>query len=172
MAEIKLFQICHEGDLTVDLSRAMRRLGAEPTFDQSWHVWLTEQRHAAPLVRWLRPYVAPDARILVACTQFTTTRDFLMIRHSMTPSADYRELHGAIARLGVVVDLPFEATFVIQSTDRTDVSTLGAALGQLCPDDSLMVVGISHDWAYCDSGVSRMNVVGSGLENQLKRLLS
>ena len=159
MAEIKLFQICHEGDLTVDLSRAMRRLGAEPTFDQSWHVWLTEQRHAAPLVRWLRPYVAPDARILVACTQFTTTRDFLMIRHSMTPNADYRELHEAIARLGVVVDLPFEATFVIQSTDRTDVSTLGAALGQLCPDDSLMVVGISHDWAYCDSGDSRMNLV-------------
>ncbi|HYS54879.1 MAG TPA: hypothetical protein VER58_14065 [Thermoanaerobaculia bacterium] len=158
MAEIKLFQICHEGDLTVDLSRAVRRLGAEPTFDQSWHVWLTEQRHAAPLLRWLRPHVAPDARILVACTQFTTARDFLMIRHSTTPNANYRELHEAIARLGVVVDLPFESTFVIQSDDRTDVATLGAALGELCPDDSLMVVGISHDWAYCDSGVSRMNM--------------
>lgn len=159
MAEIKLFQICHEGDLTLDLSRAMRRLGAEPCFDQSWHVWLTEERHAAALVRWLRPYVSADARVLVACTQFTTARDFLLIRHSMTAGADYRELHEAIGRLGVVVNLPFEATFVVQSDDRTDVTTLGRALGELCPDDSLMVVGINHDWAYCDSGVSRMNTV-------------
>jgi hypothetical protein len=158
MAEIKLFQICHEGDLTVDLTRAMRRLGAEPSFDQSWHVWLTEERHAAALVRWLRPHVSADARILVACTQFTTSRDFLLIRHSMTADADYRQLHEAIARLGVIVDLPFEATFVVRSDDRTDVSTLGLALGELCPDDSLMVIGIGHDWAYCDSGVSRMNM--------------
>ncbi len=159
MAEIKLFQICHEGDLTVDLSRAMRRLDAEPSFDQSWYVWLTEERHAAALVRWLRPHVAADARLLVACTQFTTSRDFLLIRHSLTPDADYRELHGAIARLGVVVELPFESTFVVQSDDRTDVATLGKALGELCPDDSLMVVGISHDWAYCESAVSHMNMV-------------
>ena len=67
MAEIKLFQICHEGDLTIDLVRAMRRLGAEPCFDQSWHVWLTEERHAAPIVRWLRRHVAYDSRLLVAC---------------------------------------------------------------------------------------------------------
>lgn len=158
MAEIKLFQICHEGDLTVDLSRAVRRLGAEPSFDQSWCVWLTEERHAAPLVRWLRRHVAADGRILVACTQFTTSRDFLLIRHSMTPNADYRELHEAIARLGVVVDLPFESTFVVQSEDQTEVATLGAALGELCPDDSLMITGISHDWAYCHSGVSLMYV--------------
>ncbi|HEX9500449.1 MAG TPA: hypothetical protein VGA10_02225, partial [Thermoanaerobaculia bacterium] len=46
--------------------------------------------------------------------------------------------------------------FVVQSEDHTDLATLGAALGELCPDDSLMVVGMSHDWAYCDSGVSRM----------------
>src|SRR5438105_10246492 len=144
MAEIKLFQICHEGDLTVELTRAMRRLGAEPCFDQSWHVWLTEERHAAPLVRWLRPRVSADGRLIVACTQFTTARDFLLIRHSMTPDADYRELHHAIARLGTIVDLPFESTFIVQSGDRTDVATLGAALGELCPDDSLMVVGVSH----------------------------
>ena len=47
---------------------------------------------------------------------------------------------------------------VVQSDDRTDVNTLGEALGELCPDDSLMVTGISHDWAFCDSGVSRMFV--------------
>ncbi|HMC23019.1 MAG TPA: hypothetical protein VKL19_14300 [Thermoanaerobaculia bacterium] len=160
MAEIKLFQICHEGDLTIDVSRCMRRLGAEPCFDQSWHVWLTEERHAAALVRWLRPHVAVNSRLLVACTQFTTSRDFLLIRHSLTPDCDYRELHDVIARLGLVVDLPFEATFVVQSDDRTDVGTLGRALGELCPDDSLMVIGINHDWAYCDSGVSRMHIAG------------
>ncbi len=159
MAEIKLFQICHEGDLTIDLTRAMRRLGAEPCFDQSWHVWLTEERHAAALVRWLRPRVALDSRLLVACSQFTTARDFLLIRHSLTPNADYRELHDAIGRLGTIVELPFESTFVVQSTDRTDLDTLGRALGELCPDDSLMVVGVSHDWAFCDSGVSKMNMV-------------
>ena len=30
MGEIRLFQICYEGDLTVEVSEAMRRLGAEP----------------------------------------------------------------------------------------------------------------------------------------------
>ena len=159
MAEIKLFQICHEGDLAVDLVRAIRRLGAEPCFDQSWHVWLTEQRHAAPLVRWLRRRVSVDSRLLIACTQFTSARDFLLIRHSLTPGADYRELHDAIARLGTIIDLPFESTFVVQSDDRTELNTLGRALGELCPDDSLMVVGVSHDWAFCNAGVSKMNLV-------------
>ena len=41
--------------------------------------------------------------------------------------------------------------------------TLGAALGELCPDESLMITGISHDWAYCDSGTSRM-FVGDAFE--------
>ena len=158
MAEIRLFQICFEGDLTVPLSNAMRRLGAEPNFDQSWHIWLPEGRHSATLVRWLRPHVSPDARLLVACTQFTTARDFLLIRHSLTAGADYSELHEAIERLGAVVDLPFESTFIVRSDDRTEVSTLGRALAELCPDDSLMVHGVSHDWAYCESGASRMHL--------------
>src|SRR4051812_7002219 len=132
MGEIKLFQICYEGELTAEVSHAMRRLGAEPNFDQSWYVWLTEERHAAPLVRWLRSQVSDDARLLVACTQFTIARDFLLIRHSLTPDADYSELHDAIFRLGVVVSLPFESAFVVQSDDRTDVQTLGCALGELC----------------------------------------
>lgn len=158
MGEVRLFQICYEGDLTVEVSHAMRRLGAEPNFDQSWQVFLPEGRHAAPLVRYIRAHVAAEARLLVACTQFTIARDFLLVRHSLTPGADYSELHDALHRLGTVVELPFEATFVIQSDDRTDVHTLGAALGELCPDESLMVTGISHDWAYCNSGVSRMFV--------------
>lgn len=160
MGEIRLFQICYEGDLTVEVSHAMRRLGAEPNFDQSWHVWLPEGRHAAPLVRYLRANVGEDARLLVACTHFSTARDFLLVRHSLTPGADYSELHDALDRLGTVVELPFESMFVIRSDDRTDVQTLGAALGELCPDDSLMVTGISHDWAFCNSGTSLMHVAG------------
>ena len=160
MGEIRLFQICYEGDLTVEVSHVMRRLGADPNFDQSWQVFLPEGRHAAPLVRYLRTQLGEEARLVVACAQFTTQRDFLLVRHSLTPGADYSELHDALHRLGTVVDLPFETTFVVQTNDRTDVHTLGAALGELCPDESLMVTGISHDWAYCKSGVSRMFVAG------------
>lgn len=159
MGEIKLFQICYEGDLTVEVSHAMRKLGAEPVFDQSWHVWLPEGRHAALLIRYLRANISEDARLLVACSQFTTSRDFLLLRHSLTPGADYTELHDAMQRLGTIIPLPFDSTFVLLSDDRTDVQTLGAALGELCPDDSLLVTGISHDWAFCDGGVSRMAVV-------------
>lgn len=168
MGEIRLFHICYEGDLTVEVSHVLRRLGAEPNFDQSWQVFLPEGRHAAPLVRYLRGQLGADARLLVACTQFTTTRDFLLVRHSLTPGADYSELHDALRRLGSVVELPFESTFVIQSDDRTDVHTLGAALGELCPDESLMVTGVSHDWAYCNSGHSRMFVADALEEAQFK----
>lgn len=170
MGEIRLFQICYEGELTVDVSNAVRQLGAEPNFDQSWHVWLPEGRHAAPLVRYLRPRVGADSRILVACTQFTTARDFLLIRHSLSSDADYSELHGAIERLGTIVDLPFESTFIVQSADRTDVQTLGRALGELCPDDELMVVGVSHDWAYCHSGASHMYVAADSRTGVLFRM--
>jgi hypothetical protein len=169
MGEMRLFQICYEGDLTVEVSHVMRRLAADPNFDQSWQVFLPEGRHAAPLVRYVRSQLAEDSRVLVACTQFTTSRDFLLVRHSLTPGADYSELHDALERLGTVVDLPFESTFVIQSNDRTDVRTLGAALGELCPDESLMVTGISHDWAYCNSGVSRMFVASDADIAQFKQ---
>lgn len=165
----KLFQICYEGELTVDVSHAMRRLGGEPNFDQSWLVWLPESRHAAPLVRWMRAQIADDSRLLIARTQFSTSRDFLLIRHSLTLGADYSELHSAIERLGIVVELPFESTFVIRSDDATDVQTLGRALGELCPDESLMVTGISHDWAFCTSGSSRMHVAGAAGERILLR---
>jgi hypothetical protein len=165
----KLFQICYEGELTVDVSHAMRRLGGEPNFDQSWQVWLPESRHAAPLVRWMRAQIAEDSRLLIARTQFSTSRDFLLIRHSLTIGADYSELHSAIERLGIVVELPFDSTFVIRSDDTTDVQTLGRALGELCPDESLMVTGISHDWAFCTSGTSRMHVAGAAGERILLR---
>jgi hypothetical protein len=168
MGEIKLFQICYEGELTVEVSHVMRRLGGEPNFDQSWRVFLPDGDHAAALVRYLRSLLGPDAKLLVACGHFTTMRDFLLVRHSLTPGADYTELHDALHRLGTVVELPFESTFVIQSDDRTDVQTLGAALGELCPDESLMVTGISHDWAYSNSGTSMMFVAGEDDEALFK----
>lgn len=168
MGEVKLFQICYEGDLTVEVSHAMRRLGAEPNFDQSWHVWLPEGRHAAPLVRFLRQHLGGDAKLMVACSQFTTARDFLLVRHSLTPGADYSELRDALDRLGTMIPLPFDSTFVIQSDDRTDVNTLGLALGELCPDESLMITGISHDWAYSNSGTSRMFVGEDAVEARFK----
>ena len=168
MGEVRLFQICYEGELTVEVSHIMRKLGAEPNFDQSWQVFLPVGRHSAPLVRYIRSHISHESRILVACTQFTTARDFLLVRHSLTPGADYSELHDALHRLGTVVHLPFESTFVVQSDDRTDVNSLGRALSELCPDDSLMVTGISHDWAYSDSGVSRMFVADTLRESQFK----
>ena len=168
MGEVRLFQICYEGDLTVEVSHVMRRLGGDPNFDQSWQVFLPEGRHAAPLVRYLRSQMSADSRLLVACTQFTSTRDFLLVRHSLTPGADYSELHDALDRLGEVIPLPFESTFVVASDDRTDVRTLGLALSELCPDESLMVTGISHDWAYSDSGVSRMFVADAVEEAQFR----
>lgn len=154
----RLFQVCYEGDLTVEVCEALQRLGAEPNFDSSWQVLLSEDRHAAPLVRYLRMMIGGDARLLVARTHFTTSRDFLLVRHSMTPGADYSELHHALGRLGRVLDLPFESTFVIESDDSTDVQTLGEALGELCPLDSLMAIGISHDWAYSAGPLRRMFV--------------
>jgi len=158
MGEVRLFQICYEGELTVEVSHVMRKLGAEPNFDQSWQVFLPVGRHSAPLVRYIRSHISHDSRILVACTQFTIARDFLLVRHSLTPGANYSELHDALHRLGTVVHLPFEATFVVQSGDRTDVQTLGRALSELCPDEELMLTGVSHDWAFCNSGMSRMFV--------------
>ena len=168
MGEVRLFQICYEGDLTVEVSHVMRRLGAEPNFDQSWQVFLPEGRHAAPLVRYLRSQLAPESRLLVACAQFTSARDFLLVRHSLTPGADYSELHDALERLGDVIPLPFESTFVVQSDDRTDLQTLGTALGHLCPDESRTITGISHDWAYSNSGVSRMFVADAVEEAQFR----
>lgn len=148
MGEGTLFQICYEGDLTVEVSGALRRLGAEPNFDQSWQVRLEEPRAAAVLVRHLRRLVGGDAKLLVAPMQWSRRRDLILVRHSLTPGADYRELHSALERLGWVLELPFEATFLIDSEDRTDVRTLGEALAQLSPDESIMVVGVGEEFAW------------------------
>lgn len=149
MGSETLFQICYEGDLTIEVCAALRRLRAEPNFDQSWEVSVPEERSAAAVARYLRMMIGANGRLLVARTRRTRNRDLLLVRHSLTPGADYSELHDALQRLGRVYDLPFEATFIIATDDASDVLTLGDALAQLCPDESLMVAGISSDLAFC-----------------------
>lgn len=149
MGSETLFQICYEGDLTIEVCAALRRLRAEPNFDQSWEVRVPEQRSAAAVARYLRMMIGANGRLLVARTRHTRNRDLLLVRHSLTPGADYSELHDALQRLGSVYDLPFEATFVIATDDDSDALTLGDALAQLCPDESLMVTGVSSDLAFC-----------------------
>src|ERR1043166_6427833 len=63
MGEVRQFQICYEGELTVGVSHVMRKLGAEPNFDQSWTVFLPAGRHSAPLVRYIRSHISHEARI-------------------------------------------------------------------------------------------------------------
>ena len=158
MGEGTLFQICYEGDLTVEVSEALRRLRAEPNFDQSWQVTLGEPRPAAVLVRYLRMLIGGDGKLLVAPMQWSRSRDLLLVRHSTTPGSDYRELHGALERLGWVLELPFESTFLIDADDRTDVQTLGEALAQLSPDESIMVVGVGAEFAWCTASDGNLAV--------------
>ena len=160
MGEDKLFQICYEGDLTVEVCNALQRLRAEPNFDQSWRFLAPASRHAALLTRYLRFRIGGDARLLVAQAQFNRDRDYLLVRHSTTSGSDYTELHRAMDRIGTVLDLPFESTFVIQTEDKTDARLLGEGLGELCPDDSLMVMGVGSDFAWC-SAVERRTFASS-----------
>lgn len=148
MGEDGLFQICYEGDLTVEVCEALKRLGARPNFDQSWEAALPRRR-AATLVRYLRMKVGGDAKLLVAPLQTNRARDFLLVRHSLTPGADYGELHGALERIGWVLELPFDATFVIEPDEALDAQSVGEALTQLCPDEALMVTGIGSGFAWC-----------------------
>jgi len=160
MGEEKLFQICYEGDLTVEVCDALNRLGAEPNFDQSWKVLLPAERHAALLVRYLRMRIGTDAKLLIAQTQFSRDRDYVLARHSTTRGADYRELHDALDRLGTVLDLPFESTFIVEPEQPADVQLLGKGLAELCPDESLIVMGIGSDFAFC-SGLDRTTFASS-----------
>lgn len=143
-----LFQICYEGDLTVEVCEALRYLSAEPNFDRSWQVLLPDDGSASILAHELESTIGANARILVARTWFSRNRDYLLVRHSMTEGADYSELHGGLARLGTVLNLPFESTFIVDTRNSADVQMIGEVLSELCPDDSLMVVGISRDFAY------------------------
>jgi hypothetical protein len=146
------FQICYEGDLTVEVCAALRRLRAEPNFDQSWIV-TADDRSAPTIARYLRMLIGANGRMLVARTHTGRQRDFLLVRHSLTAGADYSDLHDAIERLGTACELPFESTFVLRPHREVEIRAIGEALTELCPDDSLMVTGVSADAAWCVSDV-------------------
>lgn len=167
MGEIKSFQICFEGELEVRLVEVLRRLGAVPNFENSWEVHLPYGRHAAPLLRYLRKFLPPEARLLVAQTQLSRERDFLLIRHSITPGRDYSRLGTALGAFGQPIELPFEATYVLRSETPLDLFKIGEALVDFCGDDSLMVIGISHDFAIHSFGESHMLVVHDEVTNSV-----
>lgn len=158
MARTKTFQICYEGDLTVEFANVIRRLGAEPNFDNSWLLQVHERRHAVVLLRHLRRHIAADGRLLVARSHMSRSRDFMLVRHSITAGMDYAKLHDALGRLGTVLELPFRSTFVVESNDRRESRWIGEELSAFCPDDALIVTGISHDLAFCDWVTSSMFV--------------
>ena len=147
------FQICYEGDLTLELADAVRRLKGEPNFDKSWFVVSKKPRRSETLLRYLRQAAGGDGSLMVGRMIPHRTREFLLIRHSFTHGFDYAPLLRGISSLGSVLDVQMRGTYVVRSSDPADAMTLGERLGELCPYDSLMVVGISHDFSIWSSAV-------------------
>ena len=144
---MKQFQVCYEGDLTLELAAAIRRLKGEPNFDNSWNVELEKERTSATLLRYLRPQITGNGHLLVSEIDARRGREFLLVRHSVTEGFDYRPLFKALSRLGHVLDLPTECTHIVKTTDRTNTHILGDFLEEFCPYDSLMVTGIAADFS-------------------------
>jgi hypothetical protein len=125
----------------------VRRLKGEPNFDNSWSVELDAERSAAVVLRYLRPHIDADGHLLVGESNLSRNREFLLVRHSVTPGFDYAPLHRAISKMGYVLDLPTRSTYLVKTTDRTNAHILGDRLEEFCPYDSLMVTGLAHDFA-------------------------
>lgn len=145
------YQVCYEGDLTLELASAVRRLKGEPNFDNSWSIRLNKPRAAAVLLRYLKRFIAADGHLIVTKSETTRERDFILVRHSVTAGFDYAPLRRELAKIGFALDLPTEATFIIKTASKTNAHILGDRLEELCPYDSLMVAGISHDFAVWSS---------------------
>lgn len=143
---MKVFQICYEGDLTLELALAVRRLKGEPNFDNSWEVELEPKRTSAAVARYLGRCVGHSGHLIVSETNPLRNREYLLIRHSVTSGFDYTPLRRAIARIGYVLDLPTASTYIVQTNDKTKAHLLGDRLEELCPYDSLMVTGIAPDF--------------------------
>lgn len=139
------FQICYDGDLTLEVATAVRRLKGYPNFDKSWMIALSEEQTSVSVLHDLLPAIV-DGSLVVAQLNPSRNRPFLLVRHGITENFDYRPLYGALNRLGDLLELPLPATFILRTDDPSDSLTLGEHLGELCPYDSLMVVGISHDF--------------------------
>lgn len=143
---MKAFQVCYEGDLTLELAEAIRKLRGTANFDSSWLIGTGGDRRAEVLMRYLRPF-AHQGTILVTRTDYSKTRPFLLIRHSRTEGFDYNPLYDALSEIGSALEIPMKQTFLIQCEKVIDSRVLGAHLETLCPYDSLMVIGAGHDFA-------------------------
>ena len=147
---MKAYQICYEGDLTLELAEAIRKLRGTANFDSSWLVGAEEGRSAETLMSQLRPF-AHEGTILVTRTDYSKTRPFLLVRHSRTEGFDYTPLYDALSAVGSALEIPMKQTFLLQCATPVDSRVLGAHLETLCPYDSLMVVGAGHDFAVTSS---------------------
>lgn len=145
------FQVCYDGDLTLDVASAVRRLKGEPNFDKSWTVTVDGGRRSETVLRYLRRHIADEGQLIVARLNPVVQRECLLIRHSVTPNYDYTPLLAAIGSLGRVLELPLRGTYVVRADASGNASVLGEQLGELCPYDSLMVLGISSDFSVWSS---------------------
>lgn len=151
---MKTFQVCYEGDLTLELASAIRRLKGEPNFDASWQLQLDDHRSSRVLARYLGRTVASNGHLIISEVNPSRQREYLLIRHSVTPGHDYEPLRREIGRLGFVLDSPASSTFIVKTSDRTQAHVLGDRLEEFCPWDSLMVTGLSRDFTMWSCGVS------------------
>lgn len=145
------YQVCYEGDLTLELAGAVRRLKGEPNFDNSWSITLTKPRTVAVLLRYLKRFIAADGHLIVTRSDATRQREFLLVRHSITAGFDYAPFRRELSKIGFALDLPTEATYILKTSNSTNAQILGDRLEEFCPYDSLMVAGINHDFAVWSS---------------------
>lgn len=141
------YQVCYEGDLTLELAAAVRRLKGEPNFDNSWSITLPRPRPTAVLLRYLKRFIAADGHLIVTKSAPTRHREFLLIRHSVTAGHDYAPLRRELAKIGFALDLPTSATYILKTSNTTNAQLLGDRLEEFCPYDSLMIAGVGHDFA-------------------------
>ena len=146
------YQVCYEGDLTLELAAAVRRLKGEPNFDNSWSIPLSRPRPASVLLRYLKRFIAADGQLIVTKSDPSRQREFLLIRHSVTDGYDYTPFRRELAKLGFALDLPTASTYILKTSNTTNSQILGDRLEEFCPYDSMMIAGISHDFAVWSSG--------------------
>jgi len=156
MGKMKQFQICYEGELSIELVEALRKVEAQPNFENSWELEVPSRRHSVILLRYLRRFLPPDGRLLVGRLHHARNRDFLLVRHSASSASDYSRLQVALGAFGAPLDIGFDATHVIRADTEQDVRMIGEALSEFCPGESLMVTGLNYDFATWRLGAGRM----------------